>query len=208
MSESLKLVGFKRILNHATSDGSDTQLSIVPPPKGNAHFVARWWDKKANQKIYISCTKLAVEGSDLEIVVPSSFSTRLTLTYEGDVRNIVFGQRNDVSRVALIDKTTGEVAVEYKFPSIKNRTAKTAVVVSDDYDFDGSGATEPEPTPEPTPEPEGPDGGDGGTDGAAAVKAAEVKPEPAAPKKTKKATNRKKAVVTLDTPPDCGTCYG
>ena len=152
MSESLKLVGFKRILNHTTSDGSDKQLKIVPPPKGNAHFVVRWWDRKANQKIYISCTKLAIEGSDLELVVPSTFSTRLTVRYDGDPTTIVFGTRNDVSRVALIDKATGEIAVEYKFPSVKTRTAKTAVKINPDYSFDGGSE------PEPEPEPEGPDG--------------------------------------------------
>ena len=152
MSESLKLVGFKRILNHATNDGSATKLSLVPPPKGNAHFVARWWDKKANQKIYISCTKLAIEGSDLEIVVPSSFSTRLAITFDGDVNNLVFGVRMDVSRVALIDKNTGEIALQYVFPAIKNRTAKIAKIVNDDYD-DGTPEPTPEPTPTPTPTP-------------------------------------------------------
>ena len=197
MSESLKLVGFKRILSHSTSDGSDTKLSIVPPPKGNAWFVARWWDKKANQKIYISCTKLAIEGSNLEIVVPSSFSTRLFVTYNGDPKTIVFGQRNDVSRVALIDSTTGVVAVEYKFPSIKSRNAKVAVAINADYDFEGTGETPEEPQglevvestlPSPTP----------------------VEPPTAksAPTKSKKSTNRKKAVITIDTPPDCGTCFG
>ena len=170
MSESLKLVGFKRILNHSTSDGSDTQLSLVPPPKGNAHFVARWWDKKANQKIYISCTKLAIAGSDLEIVVPSSFSTRLQITYTGDVATLVFGTRMDVTRVALIDKNTGEIAVQYIFPSIKNRTAKIRTVINEDYV-----GPEPEETPDPEPEPE--------------VKAA-----------PKKSSKKKKAVVVVDPP--------
>lgn len=190
MSESLKLVGFKRILNHSTSDGSEKQLSLVPPPKGNAHFVVRWWDKKANQKIYISCTKIAVEGSDLEIVVPSSFSTRLAITYDGDVNNLVFGVRMDVSRVALIDKNTGEIAVEYIMPSIKNRTAKIKKVVNSDYSPE-----EPEETPEPSPSPEpSPEN--------------EVFVAQAATSGTKKKTNRKKAVITVDTPPDCGTCFG
>lgn len=137
MAESLKLVGFKRVAQHS-ADGAATALSIVQPPSGNVHFFPKWWDRKGNQKIYISGAKLAVEGSDYEILIPCSFSTRLRIRYDGDPLALILSEQSEVSRVGIADIATGVIVAEYVAPRIKANNAKWVYKVLDQATIDGN----------------------------------------------------------------------
>ena len=143
MAESLKLVGFKRVAQHS-ADGASTALSIVQPPSGNVHFFPKWWDRKGNQKIYISGAKLAVEGSAYEILVPCSFSTRLRIRYDGDPLALILSEQSEVSRVGIADIATGKIVAEYVAPRIKANNAKWVYKVLDQDTIDGNA-----PAPDP-----------------------------------------------------------
>jgi len=144
MAESLKLVGFKRVVDHS-ADGAALQLSIVNPPSGNVHFFAKWWDRKANQKIYISGAKIAIEGSAYELLIPASFSTRLRIRYDGDPLALVLSEGSEMSRLGVADIATGKVVAEYIAPRIKSKNAKWAYKVLDQATIDGN--TPPAPAP-------------------------------------------------------------
>jgi len=150
MAESLKLVGFKRVAQHS-ADGAATALNIVQPPSGNVHFFPKWWDRKGNQKIYISGTKLAVEGSPYEILVPCTFGTRLRIQYDGDPLALVLSEQSQVKRIGVLDIATGIVVAEYTAPRVKGRNAKWAYKVLDQATIDGN---IPEPPAEPDPDPD------------------------------------------------------
>ena len=137
MAESLKLVGFKRVAEHST-DGVATELSIVGPPAGNVHFFKKWWDRKGNQKIYISGAKLAIEGSPYELLIPATFMTRLRIRYEGDPLALILSGQSEVTRLGVADIATGRIVAEYIAPRIKSKNAKWAYKVLDQATIDGN----------------------------------------------------------------------
>lgn len=137
MAESLKLVGFKRVKDHS-ADGAATELSIVNPPSGNVHFFPKWWERKANQKIYVSGAKIAIEGSAYELLIPCNFSTRLRIRYEGDPLALILSEQSEVARVGVADVATGAIVAEYIAPRIKAKNAKWVYKVIDQATIDGN----------------------------------------------------------------------
>jgi len=149
MAESLKLVGFKRVAEHS-ADGAATVLSIVLPPSGNVHFFPKWWERKANQKIYVSGAKIAIEGSAYELLIPCSFSTRLRIRYDGDPLALILSEQSEIERVGVADTATGTIVAEYVAPRVKARNAKWFYKVLDQATIDGN---IPAPPPPPAPAP-------------------------------------------------------
>jgi hypothetical protein len=144
MAESLKLVGFKRVEDHSP-EAALAALTLVPPPQGNVHFFPKWWDRKANQKIYISGAKFAIEGSPYELLIPCTFGTRLRIQYDGDPLALILSEQSQVERVGVYDTATGVVVFEYVAPRVKARNAKWFSKVLDQDTIDGNTPAPPPP---------------------------------------------------------------
>ena len=126
MADKVKLKGVKVLLNQTGSD-----ITIENPKRGgDTHLFPQWFEKKGNVQ-YLECTILNVTraAGNLQLVIPSSMDTELTILYDGSDDFTFYADRG-VERVAVVAPNTTDVLVEYLFPKISGGKIAKRIVGS------------------------------------------------------------------------------
>jgi hypothetical protein len=145
MAEQFVLKGVNSLVDYSSS-GAFT-FSIKNDPRGGDTWqIPQWWDKKANNTVYNSCTVIDLIGTNYVMIIPSSVDTQLMVTYDNDVYNIGFSNYSAVDRVAITSKDQKKIVIEYLFPSISGgaiakRLLQAASTIGT-FDISGSGAVD------------------------------------------------------------------
>ena len=117
MAQQFVLKGVKDLRDYSSTDGTFT-FQIKQDPRGGDTFqIPQWWAKKANNVIYNSCTVFDLVGTTYNMIIPTSADTQLQVTYDDDVYNLVLSNFNAVERVAITDKSTRKLVMEYVMPA-------------------------------------------------------------------------------------------
>ena len=118
MAEQFVLKGVKELRDYSYGGGSPL-IQVKNDPRGGSTWqIPKWWDKKAKNTQYVSCTILDIIGTNYLMVIPTSMDTQLMVTYDDDVYNIGFSNFNSVDRIAVYGKDIKKLVVEYLLPSI------------------------------------------------------------------------------------------
>ena len=118
MAQQFVLKGVDEIRDYKSSDGTFTFRIKNDPRGGSTWQIPQWYNRKGNNLIYQSCTVLDLLDTNYVMIIPTSKDTQLQVTYDGDVYSMIFSNFSAVDRIAITDKSTKKLVVEYLMPSI------------------------------------------------------------------------------------------
>ena len=118
MAQQFVLKGVKELRDYSSTDGTFSFMVKQDPRGGDTWQIPQWWAKKANNMQYQSCTVLEIKDTNYLLVIPTSMDTQLMVTYDGDIYQLKFTNFNAVERIAVTDRSTKKIVLEYLLPSI------------------------------------------------------------------------------------------
>lgn len=118
MAQQFVLKGVKDLRDYSSSDNTFTFRINQDARGGDQHQIPKWWNRKANNVVYESCTVFDMVGTNYKMIIPTSVDTQLQVTYDGDIYNMIFSNFSAVDRILFTDVSTKKPVIEYLLPSI------------------------------------------------------------------------------------------